>query len=293
MGIVTSIAFILGLSCLLAIVLALANAKLKVYEDPRIDVVTDLLPGNNCGACGMPGCRAFAESCVAGTIQPSKCTVGGPTTAESVATYLGVDAGTVERTAARLLCAGGNDVALQVAEYRGQASCRAAAVTGGGKGCSWGCLGLADCEEVCTFDAITMGPTGLPVVDVDKCTSCGDCVRICPKNLYEILPVANHLLVQCRSELEGDAALALCKVACTGCGKCVADAAPGLLRMKRNLPVLNEELRHLEATNATIRCPTGAISWIEGQQFLNFYQGDTNVLSSGAETVDSDALQTT
>src|SRR5512145_2522222 len=73
------------------------------------------------------------------------------------------------------------------ARYDGVKSCRAASlVSGGGKGCSWGCLGLADCEVVCDFDAITMNRHGLPVVDEDKCTACGDCVEVCPKALFSL-----------------------------------------------------------------------------------------------------------
>jgi ferredoxin len=112
-----------------------------------------------------------------------------------------------------------------------------------------------------------MGPTGLPIVDADKCTSCGDCVTICPKGLYKILPLEQHLLVQCKSELEGDEILETCKVACTACGKCAADAPQGLLKMKKNLPELNGELLHLQSPNATLRCESGAIIWLEGQQF--------------------------
>jgi Na+-translocating ferredoxin:NAD+ oxidoreductase RNF subunit RnfB len=271
---VIAIGFLLSLTTVLGIFLAIANLKLKVFEDPRIDNVQDMLPGSNCGACGLPGCRVFAESVVAGKIQPSGCTVGGTETAEIVADYLGVEAGEVEQTVARLLCAGGTNVAIQMVEYQGHPSCRsAAAVAGGGKGCRYGCLGFGDCRGVCTFDAIVMGPTGLPVVDIEKCTSCGDCVDICPKHLFEILPVEQRLLVQCKSELAGDEILELCKVACTGCEKCVADAAQGLLRMKKNLPTMNPELVHLQSPEATRRCPSGAITWVEGQQF----QDDTEV----------------
>ena len=263
-----AIGFLLGLTSTLAVVLAIANSRLRVYEDPRIDTVQDMLPNSNCGACGLPGCRVFAEEVVAGHIQPSKCTVGGPDTAHTVAGFLGVEAGEAVATVARLRCAGGTNVAIQMAQYDGHPSCRsAAAVIGGGKGCRYGCLGFGDCMDVCDFDAIVMGPTGLPVVDIVKCTSCGDCVDICPKNLFEILPVEQTLFVQCKSELEGDELLDLCKVACTGCERCVADAPPGLLKMQRNLPVLNPDMLHLQTPEAVRRCPTGAIIWLEGQQF--------------------------
>ena len=266
----SAIGFLLGLASALAVVLAIAHSRLKVFEDPRIDEVADMLPGSNCGACGLPGCRAFAEKAVAGEVQPSGCPVGGVDGAASIAGYLGVDAGEMEDTTARLLCAGGTDVAIQMGEYEGHETCRsAAAVTGGNKGCRYGCMGFGDCEVVCDFDAILMSPTGLPIVDVEKCTSCGDCVKICPKGLFEILPLRQTLLVQCKSELEGDDMLELCKVGCTACGKCVADAPAGLLRMKRNLPVLNRDLIDLQTPDAIVRCPTGAITWVEKGQFEN------------------------
>ncbi|MDX1571292.1 MAG: (Fe-S)-binding protein [Xanthomonadales bacterium] len=264
-----AIGYLALLTAALATLLALAHMRLKVDEDPRVDAVIDLLPGNNCGACGLPGCRAFAEKVVAGKISPAECTPSGPDGAALIADYLGVDVGEAQKRVARLHCAGGTNVAVQLAEYRGHESCRSAAAVGGGtKGCRYGCLGFGDCEAVCTFDAIRMNAVGLPVVDADACTACGDCVDICPKGLFEVLPIEHHLVVQCRSELAGDEMLALCRVACTACGKCVADAAPGLLTMERNLPVLDAELLHLQAPEATSRCPTGAIVWLEESQFV-------------------------
>jgi len=263
-----SIAFLAGLCAVLAIVLAVANRKLWVFEDPRIDHVADLLPGANCGACGLPGCRLFAERVVGGKIQPSQCPVGGPETARFIADFLGIEAGTMEKKVARLLCAGGDDVAIQIGEYDGFSSCRAAAtVAGGFKGCTYGCLGLADCEVACTFDAIRMAPNGLPVVDFDACTACGDCVDACPKGLFEILAASHPLVVQCRSLLSGEAAERYCKVACTGCGICASDAPQGLIEMRNTLPVIDRSKPQMETEIATLRCPTGAIKWIPDQQF--------------------------
>ena len=47
-----------------AMILFLVAKKFKVDEDPRIDEVSDLLPGANCGGCGYAGCRALAEALV-------------------------------------------------------------------------------------------------------------------------------------------------------------------------------------------------------------------------------------
>ena len=57
MTIIIAVAALGGLTLLLAALLILANKKLYVYEDPRIDMVEDMLPHANCGACGHPGCR--------------------------------------------------------------------------------------------------------------------------------------------------------------------------------------------------------------------------------------------
>jgi RnfABCDGE-type electron transport complex B subunit len=236
--IATAVGIMGGLGALLGGVLAVSHRFLAVPEDPRLERVEEMLPGTNCGACGEPGCHAFATRLTEGELEPSRCTVSSAEGIAQIADFLGVDAGHREKTVARLHCAGGRAQAKQIAAYEGMESCRAAAlVSGGGKGCSWGCLGRADCAEACTFDAIHMNANGLPVVDVDKCTSCNDCVEVCPRDLFEILPVTQPLLVQCRVPLAGDEARALCTVACDACGKCAQDAPDDLIRMIGNVPL--------------------------------------------------------
>lgn len=248
--------------------LAVANRFLRVEEDPRLDLIADMLPGSNCGACGEAGCRAFAETLLAKVNAPSGCTVSNAEGIENIAALLGIDAGKAEKRVARLHCGGGAGLASQIAEYEGYESCRAAhLVGGGGKGCSWGCLGLDDCVVACTFDAIHMNAQRLPVVVVDKCTACGDCVDACPRDLFDIQPLDHALLVQCKAPLEGDDARAVCSVACDACGRCALDAAPGLIRMVNNLPVVDYSAGGPAAPEATLRCPTGAIQWVEGVQF--------------------------
>jgi len=262
-----SVAVLGGVATVFGAFISLANAKFKVYEDPRIDGVRDLLPGNDCGACGQAGCRAFAEALVKGEIAPATCTVASAGAKEDIADYLGVAAGEANKRVARLLCAGGRDVAPYKGSYHGVESCgAAAAVTGGGKACAWGCLGFADCAVACDFDAIVMSPNGLPVVDPEKCTACGDCVDACPLGLFVLMPENDHLLVQCKNLLSGEAAEAVCSVACNACGRCAADA-PGLITMVGGLAVIDYDKIELENPKAVERCPTGAIVWIEGQQF--------------------------
>lgn len=256
-----------GVGLAFGVLVALAHTRLKVYEDPRIDGATERLPGSNCGACGFAGCRAFAEGLIEAQTQPASCTQLGPEGIARLAAYLGVEAGTAVKRVARLLCAGGANVATQRAEYRGLPTCSAAAaVAAGGKGCSWGCIGLADCMRVCDYDAIWMDANNLPRVVPAACTACGDCVDACPKDLFVLMPMEHKLIVQCKSALEGDAIEALCKVACTACGRCASDAAPGLIEMRDGLAVVDYEKNELATPEATSRCPTGAIRWVDGAQ---------------------------
>jgi Na+-translocating ferredoxin:NAD+ oxidoreductase RNF subunit RnfB len=262
MLILTAVGAIGALTLALTSLLVLANYKLHVEEDPRIDVVEDMLPHANCGACGFPGCRPFAEALVGDETLPGKCTVSSADGLARIAAYLGVDVGAEAKRVARLACAGGKNVARDHARYDGLESCGAAAlVAGGGKGCFWGCLGLADCEVACDFDAIHMDAQSLPVVDEEKCTACGDCVDACPKDLFSLVPASRRLWVACKSLEAGDGLLDDCEVACTACGRCAMDA-PGLIKMENNLPVIDSSKSH--ATQVPIqRCPTGAIVWLD------------------------------
>jgi electron transport complex protein RnfB len=264
----TGIAVMTGLGLWFAVVLAIAYRFLRVEEDPRLEVVEELLPGNNCGACGQPGCVAFAEKLVTAEATPGKCTVADEGTLEQLATFLGVDVGAEEKRIARLKCAGGAANVRDFARYQGMSTCRGAVVVdGGGRGCIWGCLGLGDCERACTFDAIAMNEDDLPVVEPDLCTACGDCVDVCPVDLFVLVPESEKLFVQCSSPLAGEDALSRCNVACDACGRCALDSPGDTVEMVNGLPIVHYDRGVRPTPAATWRCPTASIVWLEGKQF--------------------------
>lgn len=282
MNLLTAVVAMGALTFLLASALILANRKLYVDEDLRIEVVEEMLPHANCGACGYPGCRPFAEALVAGAVAPGKCSVSNDAGRAAIADYLGVAVGEQTRIVARLACAGGTNVARNRAHYSGEPSCLAAAqVAGGGKDCSWGCLGYGDCQRACDFDAIRMNEHALPMVDSAKCTGCGDCVDICPKDLFSLHPEDHRLWVACRNLERGDAVLSACEVACTACERCALDAPGGLISMRDNLPVIDYGRPH--GTRVPIeRCPTGAIVWVDAAAGVIRGAASKKILRHGA-----------
>jgi Na+-translocating ferredoxin:NAD+ oxidoreductase RNF subunit RnfB len=262
--VLTASAFMTGLGVALAGGLAVAGRVMHVREDPRLAKVEGLLPQANCGACGRPGCHAFAEALVAGEAEPAQCTVLPREGVTALARAAGVEAGHREKRVARVACAGGRNVARNRARYTGLGSCRAAAVVGGGgKGCVWGCLGLGDCMEVCTFDALTMDSYGLPRIDAARCTACGECVTACPRELISLEPASHQLWVACRNQAPGPEAEAECEVACTACERCVVNAPEGLITIQDHLAVVDYTKNALASRFAIERCPTGAIVWLD------------------------------
>ncbi len=186
--------FMLALGAVCGIVLGAASRIFYVWEDPRIAQVESCFAGANCGGCGYAGCSAAAVAVVAGKAHPSVCIVGGPESAQSTAEVMGMEVGLAEPLKSYNTCTGGYRAENKYL-YAGVKSCRAqAAVFGGQRDCSVGCLGFGDCVRACQFDALKMGPLGYPVVDKEKCVGCGVCEQICPKSVMEVRTPSQRIL---------------------------------------------------------------------------------------------------
>ena len=260
-----------GVAAGFAVVLYVISQRFKVEEDPRIAEVAELLPGINCGACGYAGCSGFAEALVEaadeGDISQLNCPPGGAETMRGVGEYFGLEVGGAQKTIAVLRCGGSCTNAPPKTEYQGPQSCLVAhSLYAGDIGCPFGCLRLADCEVACPFDAIVMNPdTGLPEVLPERCTSCGACVRACPRNLFEIRPrgkgkTERRVWINCRNTQPGGVARKNCSVACIGCGKCVrvCNDIVQAITMENNLAYIDPH-KCIACGKCVPVCPTNAI----------------------------------
>lgn len=218
-----------GIGLVSAVILYFVASKFKVYEDPKIDEVEEILPSANCGGCGFPGCRAFAEA----TVKKAKdeknleglfCPVGGNEVMQKVGETLELEIEAKDPMIAVVRCNGSHANSPEKVKYEGVTSCSFAhALYAGEGGCQFGCLGLGDCVDACEFDAIHMSDErGLPEVN-DKCTACGACVEACPRDIIELRkrgPKEKRIFVSCVNKEKGAVAIKNCSVACIGCGKC-------------------------------------------------------------------------
>jgi NADPH-dependent glutamate synthase beta subunit-like oxidoreductase len=125
----------------------------------------------------------------------------GPEVAEAIAEIMGVKIEAVEPDIALPGCFFGAQKADTKYVYNGLDDCRAVALLGGGmKVCTIGCLGLGTCARACPFDAISMGPQGLPVVNEHKCTGCGTCERVCPKHIINLSSTTRRIIREYTTE---------------------------------------------------------------------------------------------
>ena len=193
--ILTPVIAMAGLGLVFGVGLAYTLKLFAIEVDPKVFMILSKLPGSNCGACGRAGCVGFAEALKKGEAVPAGCAVSNEEARRSIAELLGIAHTTKVKTIATVLCNGGVNAKDKYA-YRGIKTCKAASLLfGGQKACSFGCLGFGDCVVGCPFDAIKMTKQMVPEVDGNKCTACGICVKVCPKELFTLTPTKNKYWV--------------------------------------------------------------------------------------------------
>jgi len=251
----------LGLGGVFAVVLLIANEKLKVEVDPKLEQIHQALPNVDCGACGFAGCASYAKAVLNNPELIGRCSPGGAETAAKIAAILNLqisDSGPPKRPIVH--CRAHTADKTYLGRYAGLPSCTAANALATVQACKFGCLGFGDCTRACKFDALHI-VDGLAVVDYDKCTGCGACAKACPRNLIEMVPFSqeNMMAVACRNIETGRVTRQMCKVGCIGCGLCAKQS--DMFSVKDNLARLDYEKYqpNEQAETAMNKCPTGVI----------------------------------
>jgi electron transport complex protein RnfB len=150
-------------------ILGFAAVKFKVEGDPIVDQIDEILPQTQCGQCGYPGCRPYAEA-IAGGDEINKCPPGGQTTIQELANLLDVPAPELDQEH------GEESEVKKVAYIREDE-----------------CIGCTKCIQACPVDAILGAAKQMHTVIADECTGCDLCVEPCPVDCIDMLPVEEGL----------------------------------------------------------------------------------------------------
>lgn len=260
-SIIISVVVLCAVGLVIGLLLGAAGKKLAVPVDEKVLAVRECLPGNNCGACGFPGCDGLATAIAAGNAPTNGCPVGGSPVAEKISEVMGVSAEATEKMVAYVKCNGTCDKTRDDYEYTGVKSCKMIPfIPGGGpKKCDYGCYGFGDCVEVCDFDAIHV-INGVAFVDREKCTSCQACIKACPQTLIELVPynIKKHVHVACNNKLKGKPVIEACDVGCIACGLCEKNCPFDAIHVENNIAHIDYE-KCVGCMKCMKVCPRGTI----------------------------------
>ena len=241
-GIIIATAVVAAVGLFIGLFLGIAGIKFKVEVDEREEAILGVLPGNNCGGCGYPGCSGLAAAIVKGEAPVNACPVGGEDVAKKVAAIMGVEAGDSVKMVAFVKCQGDCDKAKVDYEYTGAEDCAMLSFVpnGGPKSCNYGCLGYGSCVKACPFDAIHV-VNGIAVVDKEACKACGKCVAACPKHLIELIPYDAKYVVACSSKEKGPVTMKECTVGCIGCTLCAKNCPNEAVKIENFLSTIDQD----------------------------------------------------
>ncbi|PJE80240.1 Electron transport complex subunit RsxB [invertebrate metagenome] len=153
------------LSSVCGAVLGFATVRFQVKGNPLVDQINELLPQTQCGQCGNPGCRPYAEAIVNGA-PINRCPPGGQATINALAELLDMEPEPLNAEC-------GTEKPDQVAFIREEE-----------------CIGCTKCIQACPVDAIVGAARLMHTVIADECTGCDLCIEPCPVSCIEMRDVS-------------------------------------------------------------------------------------------------------
>lgn len=160
---------LVGLAVMFGAILGFAAVKFKVEGDPIVERIDALLPQTQCGQCGYPGCRPYAQA-IANGDAINKCPPGGQATINNLAALLDVPAPELDAEE-------GVEVGVKKVAYIREAEC----------------IGCTKCIQACPVDAILGAAKQMHTIIASECTGCDLCVEPCPVDCIEMRPIPQTL----------------------------------------------------------------------------------------------------
>lgn len=255
----TAVIIITAMGIIAGTVLVLASKFMYVPEDERIGKVQECLPGANCGACGYAGCADYAKAIVETDAELNLCVPGGAAATEAIGKVMGKAASVAAPKKAFVACQGFPGNTEKKYEYQGVTTCAAAVkMFAGPTACAYGCMGFGDCVAACNFDAIHI-VNGVALVDNEKCTGCGACMRACPKAIIDLIPDDINPVVLCRNLDKGAQTRKVCSTGCIGCMRCTKVCPTNAISVENNLASIDQDLC-IACMQCANDCPVHAIN---------------------------------
>jgi Na+-translocating ferredoxin:NAD+ oxidoreductase RNF subunit RnfB len=252
---------LVGLGCGIAIFLV---NRFLPEEDKLLKKTEDIskyLPGMNCGACGHPGCFAYAGEVAKDidTLKNSPCMtlMDDDESVKALESALGVDLseGHVKKIAV-IHCGGDSEILY---EYNGINTCKGAIqLSSGNKKCPYACFGFGDCANVCPVNAISIdSKKKIALINPEKCIGCGLCTRECPQNIIEVIPDKMPQYLACNYLSKKNIPnRERCSIGCIHCKICTKVAENDEVKWdeKKDLPFFDPETC-LNAPVSIEKCP--------------------------------------
>lgn len=142
--------------------LEFASKAFHVHGNPLIKSIDELLPQTQCGQCGHPGCKPYAEAIASGEAI-NRCPPGGQETIDRLAKLLGLGSLPLDTESDTVL----EDLVAVVIEED--------------------CIGCTKCIQACPVDAIVGAAKLMHTVITDQCTGCDLCIDPCPVDCIDMI----------------------------------------------------------------------------------------------------------
>jgi len=252
---------LIGLGCGIAIFLANRFLPEEDKQLKKTEEISKYLPGANCGACGKPGCFAYAGEVAKDIdiLKKSPCMqlMNDGKKVKELGNFLGLNlSADSAKKVAIVHCSGDSEILF---DYKGIKTCKSASqLSAGYKKCPYGCLGFGDCVKICPENAISIDKgKKVAVIDPEKCIGCGLCVNECPFQLIEIIPADMPQYLACnylsKKNIPGRER---CDTGCIHCRLCVKASEKGEVTWdeQKDLPFFDPE-KNMLAETAMEKCP--------------------------------------